>query len=64
MGHRRWLKPNHSSRKDTRSFDGHEELRKAPIPSSGDDIINQLEGVDFLVENVEKGPWKKKKHFL
>ena len=64
MGHRRWLEPNHSSREDTRSFDGHQDLRQAPIPLSGDDILNQLKGVDFLVENVDKGPLKKKSIFF
>ncbi|GJZ62007.1 transposon, En/Spm-like protein [Tanacetum coccineum] len=64
MGYRRWLEPNHSSRKDTRSFDGHQELRQAPIVASGDDILNQLKGVDFLFENVEKSPWKKKSIFF
>ncbi|GJT36095.1 hypothetical protein Tco_0926514 [Tanacetum coccineum] len=60
MGHRRCLEPNHSSRKDTRSFDGHQELRQPPILASGDDILDQLKGVGFLSENVEKSPWKKK----
>ncbi|GKD26975.1 ribonuclease H-like domain-containing protein [Tanacetum coccineum] len=64
MGHRRWIEPNHSSRKDTRSFDGHQELRQPPILASGDDILDQLKGVDFLSENVEKSPWKKKSIFF
>ncbi|GKA77162.1 hypothetical protein Tco_0783623 [Tanacetum coccineum] len=40
MGHRIWLEPNHSSRKDTRSFDGHQELRQPPILAFGDDILD------------------------
>ncbi|GJY40921.1 ribonuclease H-like domain-containing protein [Tanacetum coccineum] len=31
---------------------------------SGDDILNQFKGVDFLFENVEKRPWKKKSIFF
>ncbi|GJY25195.1 hypothetical protein Tco_0399921, partial [Tanacetum coccineum] len=47
-----------------RAFDGHQELRQAPILVSGDDILDQLKGVDFLFENVEKSPWKKKNIFF
>ncbi|GKC07076.1 hypothetical protein Tco_0998686, partial [Tanacetum coccineum] len=64
MGHRRWLEPNPSSRKDTRSFDGHQELRQPSILTSGDDILDQLKGVNFLSQNVEKSPWKKKSIFF
>ncbi|GJW57743.1 hypothetical protein Tco_0104474 [Tanacetum coccineum] len=53
-----------SSRKDTQSFDGHQELRQPPILAYGDDILDQLKGVDFLSENVEKSPWKKKSIFF
>ncbi|KAK9076729.1 hypothetical protein SSX86_005063 [Deinandra increscens subsp. villosa] len=64
MGHRRWLHTNHCSRKDTRSFDGYEELRDPPNPPSGVVSLNQLEHVDFLVDNVEKSPWKRKSIFF
>ncbi|GKB63075.1 hypothetical protein Tco_0919261 [Tanacetum coccineum] len=40
------------------------KLRQAPIVASGDDILNQLKGVDFLFENVENSPWKKKSIFF
>ena len=64
MGHRKWLQADHHSRRDTRSFDGHVELGYPPIPLSGDAVLDQLQGVDFLVESVETGPWKKKSIFF
>nr|XP_043616177.1 uncharacterized protein LOC122588102 [Erigeron canadensis] len=64
MGHRRYLHTNHCSRKDTLSFDGYEELRDPPIPPSGVVSLNQLEHVDFLADNVEKSPWKRKTIFF
>ncbi|KAJ9556530.1 hypothetical protein OSB04_011144 [Centaurea solstitialis] len=64
MGHRRWLQVDHCWRKDTRSFDGREELRNGPIPPSGDLVLDQLKDVDFLVDNLEKSPWKKKSIFF
>ena len=64
MCHRKWLQADHHSRRDTRSFDGHVELGYPPIPLSGDAVLDQLEGVDFLVESGETGPWKKKSIFF
>nr|GEY92740.1 hypothetical protein CTI12_AA060390 [Tanacetum cinerariifolium] len=55
MGHRKWLQANHHSRKDTRSFDGPVELGYPPIPLYGDDVLDQLQCVDFLVESVDTG---------
>nr|XP_043619730.1 uncharacterized protein LOC122591531 [Erigeron canadensis] len=64
MGHRRYLHKNHCSRKDTQSFDGYEELRDPPIPPSGVICLNQLDCVEFLVDNAEKSPWKRKSIFF
>ncbi|GJQ99260.1 hypothetical protein Tco_0522245 [Tanacetum coccineum] len=64
MGHRRWLQHDHCWRKDTKSFDGDEELRYAPAHRSGEDILNHLDHIDFLNENVDKSPWKKKSIFF
>ncbi|GJY78866.1 transposon, En/Spm-like protein [Tanacetum coccineum] len=64
MSHRRWLQHDHCWRKDTKSFDGDEELRYAPAHRSGKDILNHLDHIDFLNENVDKSPWKKKSIFF
>ncbi|XP_052619588.1 uncharacterized protein LOC111897976 [Lactuca sativa] len=62
MYHRRWLPTNHHWRRDTKSFVGREELRVAPKPSSGEEVLQQLDGTEFLAEKVDGGPWKKKSH--
>ncbi|KAL4579441.1 hypothetical protein LXL04_015589 [Taraxacum kok-saghyz] len=41
------LPSDHRWRKDTRSFDGKEELRAAPKPSSGEEVLQELDG-DFF----------------
>ncbi|KAK9073298.1 hypothetical protein SSX86_007622 [Deinandra increscens subsp. villosa] len=68
MCHRRWLPTDHSWRSDKRSFVGQEpygmELRNAPIPASGDEVLQQLDGIEFLRDNDVRGPWKKKSIFL
>ena len=55
MGHRRFLPLDHRWRKDRRSFDGKQEIEPPPTLSTGDDIINQLEGVECIYEQ-----WKRK----
>lgn len=64
MCHRRWLPVDHRWRLDTRSFLGRHELRVAPVPSSGKEILQKLENTEFLVDNVNGGPWKKKSIFF
>ncbi|GKC14134.1 hypothetical protein Tco_1010916 [Tanacetum coccineum] len=64
MSHRRWLQHDHCWRKDTKSFDGDAELRYAPAHLSEEDILNHLDHIDFLNENVDKSPWKKKSIFF
>ncbi|KAL4575590.1 hypothetical protein LXL04_022438 [Taraxacum kok-saghyz] len=58
----RWLPSDHCWRKDTRSFDGKEELRAATKPSSGEEVLQELDGTEFLQEL--DGPWKKKSIFF
>ena len=64
MSHRRWLQQDHCWRKDIKSFDGDEDLRYAPVHHSGDVILNHLDHINFLSENVDKSPWKKKSIFF
>ncbi|KAJ9546594.1 hypothetical protein OSB04_019137 [Centaurea solstitialis] len=64
MCHRRWLPLDHHWRTDVRSFVGREELRVAPTPVSGEDVLHQLDSTKFLADNVDGGPWKKKSIFL
>ncbi|KAD4982079.1 hypothetical protein E3N88_18750 [Mikania micrantha] len=61
MCHRRWLPSNHRWRLDSRSFIGGHEFRIAPIPPSGDEVLQQLDSMEFLVDNDARGPWKKKR---
>ncbi|XP_022024562.1 uncharacterized protein LOC110924892 [Helianthus annuus] len=60
MCHRRWLPSDHRWRSDTRSFVGHHEFRVAPVPSSGEEVLQQLDNTEFLVDKDVPGPWKKK----
>lgn len=64
MGHRRWLEHDHCWRRDIRYFDGNEDLRHAPIPHSGDDVLNDIKNIDLNNENDNRGPWKKKSIFF
>ncbi|XP_035837155.1 uncharacterized protein LOC118485043 [Helianthus annuus] len=64
MCHRRWLPSDHPWRSDTRSFVGHHEFRAAPVSSSGEEILQQLDNTEFLVDNDVHGPWKKKSIFF
>jgi hypothetical protein len=68
MCHRRWLPTEHNWRSDSRSFVGQQpdgmEFRNAPIPPSGDEVLQQLDGMEFLVDNDARGPWKKKSIFF
>ncbi|XP_061363881.1 uncharacterized protein LOC133307391 [Gastrolobium bilobum] len=68
MGHRRYLSPDHKYRYNKHSFDGSTELRPAPIPPSGSDMLRQIEVSQKRVEDEgtsEIGPqqWKKKSIF-
>ncbi|GJT18586.1 uncharacterized protein Tco_0877292 [Tanacetum coccineum] len=46
------------------SFVGCEEMRVAPIPSTGAEVLRQLESVDFLIDNAQGDRWKKKSIFF
>ncbi|GKE37027.1 uncharacterized protein Tco_1460432 [Tanacetum coccineum] len=62
--YQRWLPTDHRWRSDVRSFVGREEIRAAPIPPTGEEVLRQLEGVDFLIDNVHAERWKKKRIFF
>ncbi|XP_076952859.1 uncharacterized protein LOC143626766 [Bidens hawaiensis] len=64
MCHRRWLPSDHPLCSDIRSFIGHNEFRNAPVPPSGDEVLQQLDNMEFLVDNDVRGPWKKKSIFF
>ncbi|KAG8485489.1 hypothetical protein CXB51_021293 [Gossypium anomalum] len=54
MGHRRWLSAEHPFRKQSREFDGTIEYGVAPIPRSGEDILREVEGVNFIYGKARK----------
>ncbi|XP_062170410.1 uncharacterized protein LOC133876141 [Alnus glutinosa] len=78
MGHRRWLPMDHSFRMDNQLFDGTQEMDPLPIVPNGDEIMSQLEEVDWVADHryiakkqniVRTGPempifWKKKSIFF
>jgi hypothetical protein len=61
MGHRRYLPTEHLWRLNRRTFDGTEEFDSAPNMPSGDEIIQQLDGVVFGDENAGKKRKQKKR---
>ncbi|KAL0007409.1 hypothetical protein SO802_008911 [Lithocarpus litseifolius] len=46
MGHRRWLDKDHPYRKEDTNFDGTQDMRLAPVPPSGLDILMDTESLD------------------
>jgi hypothetical protein len=64
MGHRRFLAPDHSYRKDARLFNGKQENRGRPIHLTGDMVLKEVDGISFkfgkLVNDNEHFPfnWK------
>ncbi|XP_040938717.1 uncharacterized protein [Gossypium hirsutum] len=54
MGHRRWLSAEHPFQKQSREFDGTIEYGVAPIPRSGEDILREVEGVNFIYGKARK----------
>nr|XP_043639519.1 uncharacterized protein LOC122610612 [Erigeron canadensis] len=64
MCHRRWLSIDHNWRRDTRSFIEKGESRETPVPPSGEEVLQQMGDVEFLVDNPHGGPWKKKSIFF
>lgn len=70
MGHRRYLHKKHVFRKDKKSFDGTEELGRAPNRLIGSDILNELDGYEIkfgkLVKDNPDLPfnWKKRSIFF
>jgi len=59
MGHRRWLPTNHKWRQNARSFDGKQELGAAPVVPDGDEILRQLQRLDCVNGDKERGKRKK-----
>ncbi|KAI5350928.1 hypothetical protein L3X38_003819 [Prunus dulcis] len=47
LGHRRWLPWDHEWREKDKEFDGNIERRLRPREWSGDEILEQLNGLDF-----------------
>lgn len=54
LGHRRWLDVRHQFRRQKDNFDGTIELRTAPVPLSGSEVLSYLEGRDFTCQNMSK----------
>ncbi|XP_038982201.1 uncharacterized protein LOC120110683 [Phoenix dactylifera] len=48
MGHRRWLEANHPFRHQNYQFDGTIELRSAPIPPTGTEVLKQTHGINYI----------------
>ncbi|XP_076927018.1 uncharacterized protein LOC143590413 [Bidens hawaiensis] len=51
MCHRRCLPSDHSWRSDVRSFVGESESRIAHVPPSRDEVLQQLDDMEFFVDN-------------
>ncbi|XP_038976115.1 uncharacterized protein LOC120107036 [Phoenix dactylifera] len=54
MGHRRWLEPNHPFRFQNDLFDSTTELRSAPIPPTGTEVLRQMHGTNYIPGKVSK----------
>jgi len=66
MGHRRWLPPNHTYRRQKGQFDGTQETEEAPKTMSGTSVLTMLQGREFVLgkkdcTNKKKGKKKGKK---
>ncbi|XP_020088912.1 uncharacterized protein LOC109710609 [Ananas comosus] len=71
MGHRRFLDRSHKFRYDQQSFDGTEELRLAPPPISGSQVLDQVNSLEFTFGKMNKKfsggrrkTWRKKSIFF
>ena len=47
MGHKRWCLEDHPYRYDDVGFDGNMEFGRALKPTSGSDVLKELEGTTF-----------------
>ncbi|KAM6593613.1 hypothetical protein CsatA_001316 [Cannabis sativa] len=54
MGHRRYLPRDHPDRRKKKAYDGTEERDSAPLPMSGEQILEQVEHVDFKYGKTQK----------
>ncbi|XP_065855861.1 uncharacterized protein [Euphorbia lathyris] len=59
MGHRRWLSNDHPFRYEKDQFDGTVELRPAPFPPSGTEVLRKLHGVNFVYGKATKSNKKR-----
>ncbi|KAF5481244.1 hypothetical protein F2P56_001912 [Juglans regia] len=50
MGHRRFLPRNHRWRKQGSAFDGTKEINHPPVVPNGDDIMRQLENIEYVAD--------------
>lgn len=70
MGHRRYLPTDHAFRRDKNSFDGTEEQDRQPRGLRGQEVLDELDGVEIkfgkLVKSNPNLPfnWKKKSIFF
>lgn len=74
MGHRKFLPSDHPWRKNKSSFDNTREVRQAPQPLTGEEVIAQHEKIQPVIfgktikkrkrEEGEKHNWKKKSIFF
>jgi len=67
MGHRRFLRLNHSYRKKKKAFDGTVELRRAPMPLTGKEVSAKVKDIKVqfgkkIKDNTE-GIWRKRSIF-
>jgi hypothetical protein len=61
MGHRRFLHPDHPFRFDTHSFGAQTELRPAPLPLSGEQILECTENLETVYGKKSSGKATRKK---
>ena len=54
MGHRRYLPLNHHYRDKKKAFDGDKEQGVAPLPLSGQQILKEVEKIDFKYGKMQK----------
>ncbi|XP_050206738.1 uncharacterized protein LOC126656261 [Mercurialis annua] len=60
MGHRRWLPHDHSFRFMEHLFDGTQELGTAPVRATSGDVLNQLDDLQFGLDQLGKYSKSKK----
>ena len=70
QGHRRYLDRHHPYRKQRVAFNGEQELEQAPVPLTGEQVLEQQKKIKFEFGQVKKKSkkvdcaWKKKSVFF